>query len=346
MITKVQLVKPYTYTQSFETPRSVSKQTVFDDKVSFKGLMSNKDKESLKMCVYDLDDTLLEGSQESRNKVLDFSKNNKTLVYSSARPLKNVLPLIKDGTLVMPDFYVGNNGINIYKNVNGKLEEISDWSDRLAAKFNKDKVRSTMLDLAKANMFDKYEWEKITKTTTMPEGQQEFRGSKITEYEVFGSPLNIYFMMAPGIFEKTRPLIEEKLKENNIEADIIFQNFDKNNLKNLGKYFPPQVAQDMLNHALPRLNKDGSVDVTIITAKTDKGEATEYIRNELGIEKNEIFAAGDGENDYSHTNKGYLFGLVSNATKGLKDLIKKLPNPNIIQTSKPGVEGVWEIVEP
>lgn len=319
------------------------------DTISFKGLMNDKDKKSLKMCVYDLDETLLEGSQDSRNKVLDFSKdNNKTLIYSSGRTLKQVLPLIEDGTIVIPDFYVGNNGIDIYRNVDGKLEEITSWSDRLAEKFHKDKVRNFMTDIAKFNMFNKQEWNKIAETTTLPEGQQEFRGSKITEYEVNGSPLNIYFMMAPVLFEKTKPLIEKKLKENNIEAEVKFQNFNKKSLEmeTLNKYFSPQIAQDMRNHALPRLNEDGSIDIAIITAKTDKGTAAEYIRNELGIEKKEVLAAGDAENDYSHTNKGYFFGVVANATQGLKDLISKLPNSNIISTSKSGVEGLWEIVEP
>jgi len=331
-----------------KTSKPVLKQLNVDT-ISFKGLMNDKDKKSLKMCVYDLDETLLEGSQDSRNKVLDFSKDNKTLVYSSGRTLKQVLPLIEDGTIMMPDFYVGNNGINMYKNVGGKLEEITSWSDKLAEKFHKDKVRSFMIDIAKANMFDEQEYEKIAKTTIIPKDQQEFKGSKITEYEVNGSPLNIYFMMAPGLFEKNKPLIEEKLKENNIEAEVKFQNFNKKSLEieTLNKYFSPQIAQDMRNHALPRLNEDGSIDIAIITAKTDKGAATEYIRKELDIKKKkEVFAAGDAENDYSHTNKGYFFGLVANATKGLKDLISKLPNSNIIPASKSGVEGIWEIVEP
>lgn len=319
------------------------------DTISFKGLMNDKDKKSLKMCVYDLDETLLEGSQDSRNKVLDFSiDNNKILIYSSGRSLKQVLPLIEDGTIVMPDFYVGNNGIDIYRNESGKLEEITPWSDKLAEKFHKDKVRNFMTDIAKSNMFDNRAWKKITETTAIPKGQQKFIGSKITEYEVNGSPLNIYFMMTPGLFEKTKPLIEKKLKENNIEAEVKFQNFNKKSLEmeTLNKYFSPQIAQDMRNHALPRLNKDGSIDIAIITAKTDKGTATEYIRNELGVEKKEVFAVGDAENDYSHANKGYFFGVVANATNGLRDLISKFADSNIIQAPKSGVEGIWEIVKP
>ena len=330
--------------------KSLILKQLTQDTISFKGLMNDKDKKSLKMCVYDLDETLLEGSQDSRNKVLDFSKdNNKTLVYSSGRTLKQVLPLIEDRTIVMPDFYVGNNGIDMYKNVGGKLEETKSWSDKLAEKFHKDKVRNFMADIAKSNMFDNQEYQKIAKTTTIPEGQQEFRGSKITEYEVNGSPLNIYFMMAPGLFEKTKPVIEEKLKENNIEAEVKFQNYNKKSLEieTLNKYFSPQIAQDMRNHALPRLNKDGSIDIAIITAKTDKGTATEYIRKELGIDKKEVFAAGDAENDLSHTNKGYLFGLMANATEGLKKSLGKLiHSPNIFHPSKPGVDGIYEIIEP
>ncbi len=311
------------------------------DYVSFKGLMKDEDKAQLKMCVYDLDDTLLEGNQKIRDKVIKFSsENDKILIYSSARPLKKVQPLIDDGTLKMPDYYVGNNGINIYKNKNGNLEEIKSWSDNLAKNFNKDEIKKFMLDIAKDNMFDEFKGnEKL-----ILEKQRKFNGSKISEYEVYGSPLNAYYMMAPGVFDKTKPIIEQKLKEKNIEADVIFQNFDKNNLQNLEKYFPPQLANDMRNIATPRLNDDGSIDVAIIAAKSDKGKATEYLRKEHGFSTKEVFAAGDAENDYPNANKGYFFGLVSNASDSFKSLIKNCSN--IIKASLPGAEGIYEIIEP
>jgi len=309
--------------------------------------MPNEAKKLIKLCVYDLDDTLLEGNQAVREKILDFSKG-KTLVYSSARALKNVQQLINDKTLITPDYCVCNNGLNIYKNLNGTLEEIKSWSKELGEKFDKEPVRKIMTKLAKENMFTKEDYAKM-KLIEIPEGQKAFRGSKITEYEVYGSPLNIYFMFAQGLFKKTLPTIEKQLAKAGIEADVNFQNFTKEglNLEKLKGYFPQgNIAKDMRNHALPRVNADGSIDVAIITAKGDKGKATEYIRKELGFNEKEIFAAGDGENDFTNTNKGYWFAFISNSTKGLKKLIGKNPPSNIIKTTKPGVKGIWEVLEP
>ena len=156
-------------------------------------------------------------------------------------------------------------------------------------------------------------------------------------------------MMAPGIFDKTKARIESKLQSEGVEANVKFQNFAKKTLEpdTLAKYFSPKIASDMLNTAIPRLNDDGSIDVAIITAKSDKGTAVEFIRKQLNINPNEIFAAGDAENDYSNTNKGYFFALLANATEGFKKLVSRLlDKQQIIKTTKKGVEGIWECLEP
>lgn len=318
--------------------------------VNFKAMLQKSTLDGFKMCVYDLDDTLLEGSQTARNNILKFSKSSlndgmeRILVYSSSRSLSKVQPLIDDGTLMMPDYYVGNNGINIYKNVKGQFKEIESWSENLAKGFSKDKIRNFAISLAKKNMFSREEWSKIPKEI-IPEGQKEFRGSKITEYETYGSPLNIYFMMAPDIFKKTLPEFSKFLNDSKIKGEIKFQNFGADNLKNLEKYFPAVVARDMRNHAAPRTNPDGSVDVSIISALSDKGKASEFLRKSLNIEPKAVFAAGDDVNDLANANKGYFFGMVSNATEGLKKMLIANPdNPQVIKASKPGADGIWEII--
>lgn len=317
---------------------------------NFKGLLPKSTVDKLRMCVFDLDETLLEGAQATRDKILEFSKSEvqngtkRILVYSSSRALKNVQPLIDNKTLTMPDYYIGNNGLNIYKNLDGKLQEIQTWSKGVAKGFSKEKIREFMVELAHQNMFSKKEWAKIPKEI-IPEGQKEFRGSKITEYEVFGSPLNIYFMMTPGMFEKNLPQIKNFLTKSGIEAEVKFQNFDKDNLNSLGKIFQPEIAKDMKNHAIPRLKPDGSVDVAIITAVSDKGKATEYLRETLGLKPNEIFAAGDDINDSSNANKGYFFAVVSNATDALKKTLSgRMDDSKIIRASKAGVDGIWEAI--
>ena len=319
-----------------------------NDRVGFTGLMPSKIKNALKLCVFDLDETLLEGPQEIRNKVLEFAKEkNKFLVYSSARPINKVQSLIDDKTLINPDFCVCNNGENIYKNNNGNLEELTFWSEKLAETFNKSKVRDAVLKIAKENMFSKEEWAKFD-SIPVPQEQKEFTGSKITEYIGFESPLNIRFYMAPGIFEKTVGAIKKQLAKSKVETNIVLQKYGAEELVPgfLEKYFSPKIAEDIRSHAIPRSDKDGLHDAMIISTKTDKGHATEYIRKLLGLKKNEVFASGDAENDYSHINKGYFFAFLSNATEGLKKMVSDLPKERIINATQPGVRGIYEVIEP
>lgn len=320
------------------------------DKVDFQGLMPNKTKEALKMCVFDLDETLLEGTQEFRNKVFDFAKgNNKILIYSSARPIGKVQPLIEKGTLIMPDWCVCNNGINIYKNNNGTLEEIKPWYDSLIKSFDKEKIREVMLGIAKKNMFSPEEWAKIPQEK-LPESYKEFRGSKITEYDGFVENSNARFMMVPGTYAKIKDEFESKLAELGLKTNVTLQIYDKNELVPgfLEKYFSPEISEGIRGHHFPRMDKDGNVEVAFVSVKTDKGKATEYIRKVLGIKPKEILASGDAENDFTHANKGYFFAFIANSTKELKHLIEtdtKVKQTRIFKTSKPGVEGIYEVIE-
>lgn len=318
------------------------------DKVDFTGLMPNQIKKGLKMCVYDLDETLLEGPQLIRDKVLAFSKkNNKVLVYSSARPIGKVQPLIDNGTLIMPDWCVCNNGVNIYKNNNGNLEEVTSWIQGLMKNFDKNKISEIMLNIAKKHMFTAEEWAKVPKEI-LPEGQKEFRGSKITEYESFGEKSNIRFMMVPGTYAKIEKEFEQKMAKAGLEINMTRQIYDKNELVPgfLEKYFSPEISKDIRGHHEPRMDKDGNVEVAVVTLQSDKGKATEYIRNSLGFKPEEVFASGDAENDFTHTNKNYFFALISNATEGLRKMVSQTPKTNIIEAPKPGVEGIYEVVRP
>lgn len=314
---------------------------------SFRALIPQAEIDRLRLCVYDLDDTLLEGPQEIRDKVLDFSKEyvkegfKRILVYSSSRPLKKIQPLIDDKTLVMPDFCVGNNGVNIYSNVSNQLEELKTWSQKLAQGFKKEEIREFMIGISKKNMFSNEEWSKVS-SSIIPAGQKDFRGSKLTEYEVFESPLNIYFMMAPGIYEKTLPEIKKVIQDRGIQAEVKFQRFDSENLKSLDKWFPENIANDMRNHAAPRVNPDGSIDVAIITANADKGKSTEYIRQIFGIKPEEVLAAGDDVNDLSNADKGYKFILPKNSKIDFVNLVDKLKG--VVKTTQNGVEGIWETI--
>ncbi len=347
---RIQAIRNFNTTNQAKSNNVKNNTTLLPYYVKFKGTLPKSIVDNFKMCVYDLDDTLLLGSQTTRDKVLNFSQKtlengaNRLLVYSSSRSLSKIKPLIENKTLAIPDYIVANNGVNIYKNGNGVFTEAEEWSKKLLENFDKKKIRNFMVEVANKHKFSQKEWSKIPKEN-IPKGQKEFRGSKITEYEVFGSPGNIYFMMAPGMYEKCLPDINNFLVQSGTKAVVNFQNFDSKNLNELERFFSPEIAKDMRNHALPRLKPDGSVDVAIITVKSDKGSATEYLRKSLNLKPDDIFTAGDDVNDASQTNKGYFFAMVANATTGLKNILANASNnPKIIKTANEGADGIWEVI--
>lgn len=321
------------------------------DSVSFQRLLPKNAK--IKIAFFDIDETLKhwdsnvseEFGQKVRNQLFDYVKAHKIkTVYSSDRGFDKITSLIEDGTLATPDWIVANNGGFIYKNVDGKFEEIKAWSAGLATSFNKNKVKEIITKIAheKGNMFSREEWAKVP-PEIIPEGQKEFRGSKITEYVGNESPINIRLAIAPGMYEKNIKKIEQELKNNGIVAGITLFHYANPQItcSGLEKYFSHPVALDIEHHYIPRMYPDGTGDSLLICA-TDKGMASEYIRKTLGLKPSEVFAAGDGENDFGHANKGYFFALISNAVEGLRKMIDQTPKINIIETTKPGAEGILE----
>lgn len=321
------------------------------DSVSFQRLLPKNAK--IKIAFFDIDETLKhwdnnlseEDGQRIRNELFDYVKSHKIqTVYSSDRGLEKIMPLIEDGTLAMPDWIVGNNGGFIYKNTNGKFEEIKTWSAGLSKNFNKDKVREIMVKIAheKGNMFSQKEWANVP-AEIIPEGQAEFRRSKITEYDGNVSPISMRFVMAPGMYEKNIKKIEQELKNHGIIAGTTLFHYSNPQITcgGLERYFSHQVALDIEHHYIPRSYPDGTGDSLLISA-TDKGMASEYIRKTLGLRHDQVFAAGDGENDFGNANKGYYFALISNAVEGLRKMISQTPKTNVIETTRPGAEGILE----
>lgn len=326
--------------------------------ISFKQLLPANAK--VKLAILDIDETLRHWTKNShwsdadefayeqphRKELFEYLKKNKIkVVYSSDRGFHKIMPLIENGTLMEPIGFVCNNGGAIYKNSGGKFEEVTSWSENLSH-FPKQKVREIVAEIANEpeNMFPPDEWAKVP-AEMIPEGQKEFRGSRITEYVGNETPINIRFIAAPGVKEKNIGRIDKALKEEGISAKMIALHYPGELLTfdGLRKYFEPKVAKDAALHYLPRLYPDKSADTLVISA-TDKGMASEYLREVLGLRPSEVNAAGDGENDFSNTNKGYFFTLVSNAVDGLKEMIRKDPKANAIEATKPGAEGILEVL--
>lgn len=311
-------------------PTNACTKNPVNDSVNFTGLIPSKNLKNIKCFIFDLDESLLEGSPEFINKVLQFAQNAGKIIYSSARDIKKITPLIEDGTLATPDYCVCNNGLNIYKNIDGELREINSWQEDLQKHFNRDKIKAFMQKMA-----DKLERNNQT--------------HKIVQYETYGSALNIHFMLSENLpKENLQKLVLEELNKHSLKADLNFITYGKGCLEEekLNNYFDVDVAKIMRQKGLPLLKQDESLDIAIITAKTDKGEASEYIRKALKLKPQQVFATGDDINDFSNANKKYFFALPSNATSAFKNMLENANLRNVFRTSKPGSEGIWQAIEP
>ncbi len=317
--------------------------------VSFKAAMHTELLKEIKMCVYDLDESLLDGSQIARDRVMSFSSSDgRRMFYSSLRDIGKIQEKITDGTLIVPDGAVAGEGINIYGVVNGAFKEIESWSQRLAQKFHKDKIRGFALDFARSNKMTPSEYAKVDKIN-MPEIQRNFDGSRVTEYETYGSPLNISFMLAPGVSKENFEKVAVKyLADNKINGEVKFRTFDPGwiNIERLNSYFAPRVANNMRTIGMPMRHEDGSLDCVFITSKSNKGEAAEYLRNELALKAENVLSAGDDVGDFSHVEKGYFF-IPLNPKQALKDLIaSRADRSRIVNVSQGGSEGILEAISP
>lgn len=316
---------------------------------SFRGTIPNEIRSGLKMFVYDLDDSLLDGAQFARNQVMAYSDSNgRNMFYSSLRNIDKIQEEIDKGVLRTPTGAVAGAGINIFKKVDGGLREVKSWSQRLSQRFHKDEIRGFMLDFARSNVMTKSEYAKVDKIN-MPQLQKLFNGLRVTEYETYGSPLDISFMLSPGVSkEKFEKAALEGLAKNNITADIKFLRYPPGccDLDRIGKFFSPRVAKDINTVGLPMMHPDGSLDVAFITAKPNKGEASEYLRNELGLKTENVLSAGDDVADFENAQKGYFF-IPLNPTKALQDLISKMPDQRrIVNVKMCGAEGILEAIKP
>lgn len=326
------------------------------DSVNFTGLMPNRIIKALKMCVFDLDESLLEGPLEVRRKVCNFVREQgKVLIYSSARPIAEVKRLVANNELIMPDFCVCANGAHIYENVNGQMEEVSAWANQMTQNFNKDKINQFMTSIARKHMFSAHEWEK-RKPSRQPGECIEYLGSKVGGYNGIDSPLDVRFAVNKDVLDEVIKEATEVLKQKGIDAKVYVHYYTaaQTTLERYKRYYTPEKAEDVVNTVNARRNPDGGYNCLVITAKTDKGKATEYIRKNLRIKRREVLAAGDDINDSSHTDKHYFFIMLGNATQNLKDYINKLPfrhkrglvMQKIYTPEGHGACGIWEVIEP
>ena len=307
---------------------------VKNQKVSFCGL-TNDDKPCL--FAFDLDGTFAHGTTKDIEKILNLKQQkNATLVYATGRNLDKFSKLQNDLAnkgieLPLPDYLIARNGLFIYKNVDGKLVEDSEWVDLIYKDFPKDKILSLVKDFA---FTEEYALNSDGKKPT------KFEESKLCQFEFWGSDRMLQFVCDNSIDKKTEQTLNKVLKENNIPAIVLRQEFPKWMWDKLST--PEQLA--VVN---PRYNgKNYCTQIDILPK--DKADAVKFIQTrKLNLPNEEVLIAGNDDNDITMaklSSDGVNFIALANSSERLRGICKELQKQqaNIYVAQKEGAKGILE----
>lgn len=303
-------------------------------KISFNGLHKN-DKPCL--FVFDLDGTFAHGTTKDIEKITKLKQEkNATLVYATGRNLEKFSKLQNDLSkknikLPLPDYLIARNGLFIYKNTNDELVEDKEWIDIIYKDFPKEKVLDLVKDIAFTEEYA------LTPDSEKP---TRFEDSKLCQFEFWGSDRMLQFVCDNSIDKKTEQTLNKILKENNIQATVLRQEFPKWMWDKLST--PEQLA--VVN---PRYNgKDYCTQIDILPK--DKAQAVKFIQQQkLNIPNEEVIIAGNDDNDITMAHlstQGLNFIALANSSERLKETCKALQKKqaSIYLAHKNGTKGILE----
>lgn len=309
------------------------------DRVSFTSRLNNTN--SRYMFAFDLDGTLAEGDKNDIKKVIKSTKDqNGILVYATGRGLDKFMELKlylkeKGIHLPLPDYLVSNNGQFIHKNIKGKLVLDKVWEKSLNTKsFDRNKVIDIVRKLGQTDKYrfsDDYLKEKLTNFEEYKKRDPHFYNSKLSYYEFHPSTHNVEFLTTPDL-PKLDEDIQSYLSQENINAKVIHYYFPK--------YKIDKCNDDIQTKSIPLRVDDSISQHAILICPANKGDALEYLRKNLNLEKDHVIASGDEGNDISMATRGYQFILLKNADKLLRTAITL--KDKVIEASSAGAKGIAE----
>lgn len=304
-----------------------------------------------KMFVFDLDGTFDHGRPKDKQTIFDIKeKNNALLIYATGRDLQSAKDLIEGKTslieqqyglirdkLPAPDYLISSNGIEIYKMVNGELEEDKDWLKLLTeeTKFDPKKISEELKKLAQKT---KYEIENFDEKSGDYKGFLKainpiFYKSNFSCFKESDNEIGIY--INPSLAEEFQKDIKNNLAQSGIKVKTIKYYFSNKELRHW-----PRASQELCTL---KCDKKGGINKILICI-SDKGAATKYIAKKLKIKEKNIITAGNDGNDIPFIQSGLNFICVSNAEDILKDFIAKIKHVNkkIFMAKEWGTKGIIE----
>lgn len=306
-------------------------------RTAFKGFRGN----GTALFVGDIDGTVALGAKTYLTPFLGLLEQCKArLVFASGRSLEKFgemqANLAKENVkFPTPEFLITQNGSHIYQNVNGILMEDSQWSDRIVQFFDKEKILTSIKELA-------FQPEYLMPNAKIS-GVPDFSQSKLCTFEFWPTPRRLQFVADSSISDSIFRTIKDKLKKEGIPARVMKQVFSKEECDRTCNAEQRAIMA-------PRYDKNGFItQIDIIAA--NKGDGVKFIQSRLEIPDKEVVMAGNDANDISMaklTLKDKTFIGVGNKTEPLErymlNLIKEnkeLVN-NLILPKQEGLAGIIE----
>ena len=307
---------------------------------SFTGLIPKQDLDNMKMYVFDLDKTLLNGSSDDKRKIIGLvHKPGNVLVYASRRSIKGMQQEAGRGKdLPLPNYYIAIDGQKLYKNSDGQMLEIAEYGDKLKEKFPKNKILNSLRQIEE-------------------EAGQRLFGV----FQSYDDDPALQIMIKPGYQERVKKQLCEKLQEQGLDQEITCDHLSNGTFERFYGSDNTSISRENKTR-VEKLKKelgypDRGFDSLYIPTGT-KGQAAEYIMKQEKIEPEQLVSVGDGPNDASlaaltKNGSGTWFIVISNAAEGLQKYIQSIAkgiqnlfNQHIVISPNPGAQGILDAIDP
>lgn len=286
----------------------------------------------------DLDGSLAHGT---RDNILElnsiFKENNFTVVYVTGRDLKKFRELTKTvykemGVKLYPPHYlVTLNGIRIYQFRRPYLLPFKRfWR-------SKHWPRSIKNGWSKKKCYEAFQV-----------ASQKHRFSNdlpaIVDVRYKPTAFHLETCVHCKSLDVIKQTIEEECALRNTKVNVIFDYLEKHYV-DLGLKVLDAIDRPKADIIREMRDETEGLYVSALSATT-KGEAVDYLRKKIGLQKYQVIAAGDGGNDLQLLTKGFNSIVVKNAhpilLKAQLDKLSEEEKTDIIFVESEGAKGLLE----